>query len=117
VVPHFSGQCREHFRTDEPDGAVALVVRKEPAEGMPFLRSFGPVPASGPDSSKVCRDLANSAISGDFTFVAPAESSGSLMQPALTVFTLLKQQIRPLHSVVSSFSPTAQAAAIIELCG
>ncbi len=111
--PHLSRRCRDYLSEKWHEGAYAAIVEPATAECGNRVRAFGPCPANWRDPETVCREMAERHIPGFHGPLRFAESPTSFMQPAITLHDAVERGRG--DTVIGSYSPTSEAAAIVEL--
>ncbi|MBD3243658.1 MAG: hypothetical protein GF331_23915 [Chitinivibrionales bacterium] len=114
LLPFFPPQCRQFLTPGWKDGAVALLCGREGDEGRARIRALGPTPAAeeavDETVAQLCAGLDN------LTKTIPTEeSSADFVRPAALVEQCVRQA-QPGRYAIPSYSPTAGAVAVIDLC-
>jgi len=115
IVPHLSNQCREFLSETWSEAAVAFVAGAPGPKSAPCLAALGPRRSEGVEPCALCAQLA-SELGLDASIVAPlSRTSDSFVKPAVCACERYTSSQKGDH-LIGSYSPTADAAALVLLC-
>jgi hypothetical protein len=114
IHPHLSEPCTRALAKEWQDGAVALVVSRQQREGGLRIAAAGPLHIDT-DPHQACRDHAQMLFGEQCTLLLPDSSSTSFFEPALALARLCDNP-PPKPTVICSWSPSAGAIALVQLC-
>ncbi len=114
VIPHLSDKCKEYLVPDWEEAAVAFLLDNPTKTIEPYISAVGPQPVSDNSPEQKCANLTESFESSP-TLLSLSKTSDSFVKPAITAFNMISESIKGNHAI-GSFSPSAQAAAVINLC-
>lgn len=115
IIPHLSKECRQYLNAEWEEAAVALLCDNTPEIQKPCIRALGPQAIRSKDPAQKCADMAAS-FTEEHTPVPPlSETSDSFVKPAIITHELIANSQEGIH-VIGSYSPSAQAAAVVNVC-
>lgn len=115
IVPHLSEECRQYLNAEWEEAAVAFLLDNTPDIKKPCISALGPQATRSEDPAQKCADMAASFYE-EHTPVPPLiETSDSFVKPAIITHELIAHSQEGTH-VIGSYSPSAQAAAVVNVC-
>jgi hypothetical protein len=113
LAPHLSSDCASSLPGPADEGAVALLVSKDPTDAVAAIRAVGPRILAGQTPEECAAGCAR--------LLGAGEQSGDCLQPPLSylgaplrIHALLSAG-RPGRHVAASYSPSSKACAVIEV--
>lgn len=114
LQPHFSDECKKYLSETWEEAAIAFLVDKKVVPKKPYMQASGPQSVFSSNAQEVCVKLLKSDNTGGTLLPLP-ETSDSFLKPAIKAYEILSTPLLGNHCI-GSYSPTAQAAAIVSLC-
>jgi len=115
LYPHLSPQCRKMFIRNWQEAAIAMVLGKEEKKDCAQIRGYAPFPVTNENIEEQCLEKARNWCSDDFSTQSLQDVSKSFIQPALEAQHIISRH-HDSHVIIPTYSPSAQAGALIEIC-
>lgn len=114
IAPHLSDICREYLDAEWEEAAVAFLLNNSDKPDIPSMAALSPGPVHDLSPKDKCTELA-AAFENNPSLLPLFETSDSFIKPAIIAHELLAQSKTGNHAI-GSYSPTAKAAAVVNLC-
>ena len=113
LQPHWSETCNRFLDAEWQEAAVAFLLDIQPGNKT-RLHANGPVACAGRTPELTLESLINKTVE-PLTMLPLQKTTTSFVQPAIAVHSLIAANAPGYYSV-GSFSPQAQAAAVVTVC-
>jgi hypothetical protein len=114
VTPHLSETCKEYLSAGWEEAAVAFLFDCATEKVEPFVSATGPHPVYGVSPKNKCAELAASFENSPI-LLPVSETSDSFIKPAIAACDMISEPKKGDHAI-GSYSPSAKAAAVVNLC-
>ncbi len=111
LLPHFSDNCREYLDKKWEEAAVAFLLDSSDGK-TPCMSAIGPELTGDQTPEEKCTELADIK---EYPLLTLSETSDSFLKPALVVYEIIAGSRKGNHAI-GSYSPSAHAAAVVNLC-
>jgi hypothetical protein len=114
VIPHLSDTCKEYLNSEWEEAAVAYLLDDATKTGEPFASAAGPLPVYDMSPENKCADLAASFENSPI-LLPVSQTSDSFIKPAIIAYDMISESKKGNHAI-GSYSPSAKAAAVVNIC-
>lgn len=115
IIPHLSDNCKKYLNNEWYEAAIVFMLDSSPETEKPYLTALGPQPIYNQSPEEKCAELAHTLDSNNISLLPLSETSDSFLKPAIVAYELITDSQKGYHAI-GSFSPSAQAAAVVNLC-
>ena len=116
IIPSLSDNCKKYLDTEWEEAAVAFLLSTSSGSEKPYITADGPQPVRNKKPEEKCAEMINYLNSNNNTKLLPlSETSDSFIKPAIKAYEILNNSEKG-NFAIGSFSPSALAAAVVNIC-
>ncbi len=115
IVPRLSEECRQYLNVEWEEAAVAFLCDTTPEIQKPYVSALGPQVTRSEDPAQKCAEMADSFYKEHTPVLPLSETSDSFVKPAIITHELIAHSQEGNYSI-GSYSPSAKAAAVVNVC-
>ena len=115
IIPYLSDNCRKYLNTEWEEATVALLLDSSSENKKPYITALGPLLIYDQSPEEKCTEMINTFSDSTISLLSLSETSDSFLKPAITTYEVINNTERGSFAV-GSFSPSAQAAAVVNIC-
>jgi hypothetical protein len=116
IIPHLSDSCKKYLNTEWEETAIAFLLDSSSENWKPYITATSPSLIYDQSPEEKCIEMVNTFSESNISFLPLAETSDSFLKPAIKTYKIINSQEKG-NFAVGSFSPSAQAAAVVFICG
>lgn len=114
ILPHLSDNCKAYLDPEWEEAAVAFLLDASSENREPYISATGPQLVRSHSPEEKCAEMVN-AINNNIPLLPLSETSDSFLKPAIKTHEIINNSEKGTYAI-GSFSPSAQAAAVVSLC-
>ena len=116
IIPSLSDKCKKYLNTEWEEAAVAFLLDTSSESEKPFITADGPQLVLNQKPEERCVEMTNKLNNNNNTkFLPLTETSNSFIKSAIKTYEILSNSEKGTYAI-GSFSPSAQAAAVVSIC-
>lgn len=116
IIPYLSDTCKKYLDSNWEEAAVAFLLDASSKVSAPSISVAGPQPVRNQKPEEKCIEMsANLNNNGSIQLLPLSETSISFIKPAIRLYEILNNSEKGSFAI-GSFSPSAQAAAVVSVC-
>jgi len=116
IIPNLSDTCKRYLNPEWEEAAVAFLLDTSSGSEKPYITAAGPQLVRNQKPEEKCAEMINNLNINNKTKLLPLpETSDSFIKPAIKTYEILNNSEKGSFAI-GSFSPSAQAAAVVSLC-
>ena len=115
IIPYLSDGCKKYLNTEWEEAAVAFLLDPSIEKRKPYITAAGPSPVHHQTPEEKCSEMITTFNESTASLLPLAETSDSFLKPAIKTYEIINSQEKG-NFAVGSFSPSAQAAAVVYIC-
>jgi hypothetical protein len=115
IVLNLPANCKKYLDTEWEEAAVAFLLDSSSENREPYITATGPQLVWDQKPEKKCAEMTNNSNKNNTTLLPLSETSNSFIKPAIKTYEILNNSKKGTYAI-GSFSPSAQAAAVVSIC-
>lgn len=115
ITPYLSNSCKKYLNTEWEEAAIAFLLDSSSKNRKPYITATGPSLIYNQSPEEKCIKMVNTFSESNISLLPLFETSDSFIKPAIKTYEIINK-IKKGNFAIGSFSPSAQAAAVVNIC-
>lgn len=115
IIPYLSYSCKKYLNTKWEEAAVAFLLDSSSENKKPYITAIGPLLIHDQSPEEKCSEMTGTLSESNISLLPLSETSDSFLKPAIKTYGIINNPEKG-NFAIGSFSPSAQAVAVVNIC-